>query len=189
MRGLSVSLLVWLLLVWVMLWGRITVAVVVFGLVVALGVRLLFPLPDVRSRFFAHPHRLVGLVAYLTWDVVLSGLRVVWLVLRHGSSTKGAVIAVPVLSDTEQVIVVAANLLSLAPGNFVLQIDRERLIFYVYALDVRSPAQADRVHDELLNRQLRVIKAFGTAQEIRQARAQVETTRRMHPGTTTEEVQ
>lgn len=165
-RRPQVSLLVWLVLVWLMLWGTVDTATIVFGVVVAVAVLLIYPPAHVRSRFFARPLRLLVLGGYLVVDLLLSALRLVWETFRWGRDIKAAIVAVPLLSDEDHVIASAANMLSLAPGRFVLQLDRAGGLCYVYALGVRSPAAADRVCDEFVDLQVRVIKTFGSADEL-----------------------
>ncbi|MCP3804369.1 Na+/H+ antiporter subunit E [Allokutzneria sp. A3M-2-11 16] len=156
-----ISTFVWLVVVWLMLWGSADLGLVLLGAVVAAGVLLLYPLPPVRSRVLRRPHRLVGLGLFLVADLVISGIRVAWDAARYGRKVRAAVIAVPVLSDEDYVIATAANLLSLGPGKFVLQLDRRERVFYVYALGVRSAAEVDRARADVLGLQRRVIKAFG----------------------------
>ncbi|MBK1788050.1 Na+/H+ antiporter subunit E [Prauserella cavernicola] len=178
MRRLSPSLLVWLVLVWVSLWGTLDVTTVVFGVLVALGVLVFFPLPVHRWNIFGHPLRLASLTLYVVWDLVLSAVRLAWDEFRHGSSVKAAIVAVPVLSDVDHVIASASNVLSLGPGRFVLQIDRANRIWYVYALGVRSRLACDKIHDDALDLQVRVIHAFGAPDEARTVRERAEEAKR-----------
>lgn len=166
-RMLSPLLLVWLLLVWLMLWGTVNAQTVLFGVLVGVLVLVLYPLPRVRSRFFARPLRLLVLGGYLAGDLLLSAIRLSLDLFRYGRDVKAAIVAVPLLSDMDQVIASAANMLTLAPGKFVLQIDRYGAEFYVYALGVRTVQEAARVRDDVIDLQVRVIGAFGTSDEIR----------------------
>ncbi len=144
MRRFSPLLAPWLLLVWVLLWRSVEPLVLVSGVIVTAAVLLMFPFSPVRSPLLLRPHRLLGLAAYLVWDLVSSGVRVGWDAARY------------------------ANLVSLAPGTFVLHIDRPRGCFYIYALGVYSPDVEPHVHSAM-RMQVRVAKAFGTADEIRTA--------------------
>ena len=51
------SLVIWLVIVWMLLWGTFDVATAVYGLLVALVVLVLFPLPSHRWNIFRRPHR------------------------------------------------------------------------------------------------------------------------------------
>ncbi|MFC4002429.1 Na+/H+ antiporter subunit E [Prauserella oleivorans] len=178
MKRVSPSLLIWLVLVWLLLWGTVDLSTAVFGVLVALAVLVLFPLPVHRWNIFGHPLRLLVLGGYVAVDLVLSAFRLAKDSLVRPGGVHAAIIAVPVLSDTDHVIASAANVLSLAPGNFVLQIDRPNGIWYVYALGVRTRADAHKVYDDALDLQARVIWAYGSAEEARSVRQRAEEAKR-----------
>lgn len=162
----SLALLVWLFVIWVLLWGRLSPIVVLFGVLVAVATLLLFPLPT-RSGVFARPLRLLMLVGYMVWDLLTSAVNTSWEIVRYGPKTCSAVFAVPVLAEADHVIVAAANLVSLTPDTFVLQIDRQGGIFYVYLLGARSDDDVARAYHQVVELQVRVINALGTAAEVR----------------------
>lgn len=180
-RRISWTLFVWLVLVWIMLWGGGSLSTVVFGVLLAVGVLLLYPMPQVHARTFARPLRLLGLAGYVVLDLLKSAVRVGADVLRSGVKVRAVVIAVPVLSNVDHEIAFAANVVSLTPGKFMLQIDRDRGIFYVYALGVRSVAAAVRTHNDVIDTQVRVTKVFGAGEELRDVHARAEQARRSQP--------
>lgn len=160
---------IWLTLVWVLLWGTFTPLCIVGGVVVALLVTALFPLPEALDRLPVRPLRLLGLVAFLAYDLVVSALEVSWEVLRYGSRARGAIVAVPLLSRSDRVVTVMANAVSLSPGIMVLQIDQDRGVCYVYALGPRDRAEAERARLRTLDMQRRVLAAFGSPAEVAEA--------------------
>lgn len=151
----------WLTLVWVLLWGTFTPLSVVGGVLVGVGVTALFPQPLARDRPGIRPLRVLGLVGYLAYDLVVSGAGVSWQVLRHGRGARGAILEVPLLSTSDRVVTVTANALSLSPGTMVLQTDQERGVCYVYALGPRDRAGVERVRRQVMGMQRRVLAAFG----------------------------
>ncbi|ACU96518.1 Na+/H+ antiporter subunit E [Saccharomonospora viridis] len=168
MRRYSPLLALWLLVVWLLLWRSVEPLVLVSGVVVALAILSLFPFQPVRSPLFTRPHRVLGLVLYLAWDLFSSGVRVGWDAARFGPRTKAVIVEAPILVDRDFLVATAANMISLSPGVFVLQINRPQNCFYVYVLGVRSAAVDEHVR-HALNMQMRAIKTFGTAEEIRAA--------------------
>lgn len=159
------SLVIWLVIVWMLLWGTFDVATAVYGLIVALAVLVLFPLPSHPWNIFRRPHRLVVLVVYVGIDLFSSALRFVAESVRASGKVSAAIIAVPVLSDVDHVIASAANVVSLAPGTFVLQIDRTNGIWYVYTSGVRTPEAAHNAYDDVIDMQRIVVWAFGDHEE------------------------
>lgn len=163
------ALLVWLFAVWVMLWGSLSPLVVLSGLIVAVATLLLFPLPA-KTGIFVRPLHLLRLAGFLVRDLLTAALATGWEILRYGPKVRAAVVAVPVLAETDHVIVAAASLVTLTPDTFVLQIDRQGGIFYVYMLGARSDADVDRGYRQVLELQVRVADALGSREERREVR-------------------
>ncbi|TLW90367.1 Na+/H+ antiporter subunit E [Saccharomonospora piscinae] len=165
LRRYSPLLAAWLFAVWLLLWRSVEPLVLVSGVLVTAVVLLLFPFRPVRSPLFVRPHRLLALWAYLGWDLVSSGLRVGWDAARSGPRTKAVIVEVPILVDRDFLVASAANMLSLGPGKFVLHIDRPQRCFYVYVLGPDG-AEVETHLRAAMDMQVRVVKAFGTADEI-----------------------
>ena len=164
--------IVWLTLVWVLLWGTFTPLSIVGGLVVAIGVLAAFRFPAPGPYLPVRPLRLLGLAAYLAYDTVVSGAGVSWRTLRFGRAARGAVIAVPLLTDSDRVVTVVANALTLSPGAMVLQVDHEHRLWFVYALGPRDRAGVEQARRRTLDMQRRVIAALGTPEELAAAEEQ-----------------
>ena len=160
---------VWLTVVWVLLWGTFTPASVVGGVLVALLVTALFRLPLSRERLPVRPVRLLGLIGYLAYDLVVSGAEVSWQALRYGPDARAAIIAVPLLSTSDRVVTVMANALALTPGSMALQIDPDHNVWYVYSLGSRDHEGVQRARRRTLDMQRRVLNALGTPAELAEA--------------------
>lgn len=158
--------LVWLTAVWVLLWGTFSVQSLVGGVLVGVLVIAAFPLPLIGQRLAIRPVRLLRLAGYLAYDLVVSSAKVSWETVRYGPRTTAGIVAVPLHTRSALVAAAVADAVSLAPGTFVLQIDRRRGMCYVYALGVRRPDDADRIRRDVLALQRRVITAVGSRAEI-----------------------
>lgn len=159
-----------LTLVWVALWGVLSVKIVLGGVVVALAVTLLFPTP-LLERLPVRPLAVLRLVGFLLVDLVLSGFVVGWEILRYGPRARSGVVAVPMLTRSGRVATMIAGALALTPGSFVLQLDRRRGVWYVYTLGLAGPEDAPRVRAQVLLLQQRVVAAFGHPDELALCRA------------------
>jgi multicomponent Na+:H+ antiporter subunit E len=162
--------IVWLTVVWVLLWGTFTPLSIVGGVVVGVAVIAVFRFPAPGDRLPFRPLPLLGLLGYLAYDMVVSGVGVSWQTLRYGPAARGAVLAVPLLSRSDRVVAVIANSLSLSPGAMALQIDQEHGLWFVYALGPRDRAGVERTRRRTLDMQRRVIAALGTPDELAAAR-------------------
>jgi multicomponent Na+:H+ antiporter subunit E len=164
---------VWLTVVWVLLWGTFTPQSVLGGVVVAVIVTALFPMPRLPDRLSVRPLRVLGLAAFLLYDLAASSVEVAWQILSRGTDARGAIVAVPLLTTSNRVITIMANAVSLSPGAMALQIDQENRVWYVYALGPRDRAGAERARLRTLDMQRRVLAAFGTAEELAEARRRI----------------
>ncbi|OII69703.1 hypothetical protein BJP39_16520 [Streptomyces sp. CC77] len=172
-RGLArhAPTLGWLWLLWVVLWGSLSVPVVLSGLAVACAVTLAFPLPAVRARAAWRPLRFLGLTAHLVADVLLSAAAVGWEAVRHGGRTTAAIVEVPVRADTDLLVTAVAQLTTLTPGTLVLEIDRRGGLLYVHALGVRDRDGADRRRADTLGVDHRVMAALAARPDPEQPAA------------------
>lgn len=161
----------WLVAVWLLLWGTYDVGTVVFGVLVALLVMWIFPAPPIATDIRLRPLGAGYLVLLLAWDLVASTARVAWQAVRHRGRARAAIVAVPLVTDSDHLMAMVANAVSLAPGKFVMQIDRVNRVCYVYELGVAA-AGVDAVRRDVLGWERRVVRAVGTA-------AQVESVERM----------
>lgn len=160
LRPARIAHLVWLTAVWVLLWGAVNPRTVLGGVAVAVLVTATFPLPPMAGRLAVRPLRLLWLAGYLAVELVVSGVQISWETLRHGRRATAGIVEVPLLTGSDQVIAAVANAVSLAPGQFVLQLDCRRRVCYVYALGVRGPADVARVRRQVLALQRRVVAAL-----------------------------
>lgn len=175
--------IVWLTLVWVLLWGTFTPLTVVGGVLAAVLVTGLFRLPPAPDRLPFRPLRLLGLAGYLVYDLVVSAGEVSWQTLRRGPDSRGAIVAVPLLSASDRVVIVVANAFTLSPGTMGLQIDRDHAVWYVYALGPRDRAGVERARRRAMDMQRRVLVALGSPAEIAEAERQLAEVARRTGGT------
>lgn len=166
LRAAQLWQLSWLTVVWVLLWGTLSVQTVLGGVLVAVLVTVALPLPPVAGHLTMRPLRLLRLAGYLAVELVVSAVQISWETLRYGPRATAGIVGVPLLTESDYVIAALANAVSLTPGEFVLQIDRRRGVCYVYSLGVRTPAEAERVRRQVLVLQHRVIAALGSPDEV-----------------------
>lgn len=156
-------LLAWLTVVWVALWGSLTVANVLGGVLVAAVLLLLLPLPDVPSEGGVRPVALVRLGLVFFWELVKASFTVVWQVLQPRAQLRQAVIAVPVVGLTDRLLTLLANIISLTPGTLALEVDRPRSTLYVHVLNIGdSPGAADSVRASIVRLERLAILALGS---------------------------
>jgi multicomponent Na+:H+ antiporter subunit E len=160
-RSLQLPMLVWLTVVWVALWGDISVLTVVGGFLVATIGCLVFPLPplrlDVRIRLLS----LLWLVVRFAADVVVSSFQVAWVVLRPSRPLRNAVVEVNLRTPSDFVLTVVAEMTCLIPGSLVVEARRSTHTLFLHVLDIGDRAGAERFRTSVLAQEARVVRALG----------------------------
>ena len=134
------SAVLWLAAVWVALWGSVTPANVLGGLL--LGAAVVRLLPGERpSRGALSPVGLLRFAAVFADALVRSSAAVARQVLRPHGSLHPGVIAVAVPGTDDRLLTLLGNSISLTPGTLTLEVDRGRRLLHVHVLDVGPDAR------------------------------------------------
>ncbi|UBU17468.1 Na+/H+ antiporter subunit E [Nonomuraea gerenzanensis] len=160
-RRVPLPLVAWLALVWVTLWGDLTVGNVLGGLLTGLVVTWLLPLPILDPGIRVHPVALARLLLWIAWNMVLSTARVVlWVALPGPPPTR--IVRVRLRTSSESMTVLLMIALSTVPGSLVVEAYRQELVVHVLGLtgDVTGTVRADVAELES-----RIVRAFGTRRD------------------------
>jgi multicomponent Na+:H+ antiporter subunit E len=160
-RVLQIPVLIWLTVVWVALWGDLSTANVLSGLAVAVVVCLVFPLPPLRMGLRVRPIWLGWLVVRFLGDVVAASAQVAWVTLRFHRPPRNAVIEVDLRTDSDFVLTVVAEMVSLVPGSLVVEARRSTHTLFLHVLDAGDMAGVERMRTQVLALERRVVLAFG----------------------------
>jgi multicomponent Na+:H+ antiporter subunit E len=159
-------LLAWLVLVWILLWGTWSWANVLSGVTVALVVMLVLPLPPVVGGTRVRPLPLLLYIGHFLVDLVVSGAQVAWRAIGPGGVQQGAIVRVQLRADSDLLLTVVAETLSLVPGSLVLDLDRDARLIAVHLLHVDDLADVEQQKADVLATEERIVRAFGTADDI-----------------------
>ena len=162
----QVPLLVALVLVWNLLWGTWSWANLLSGIVVAIGVTWLLPLPPVTGGAGFHPAAVSRYLGRFLTDLATSSAQVAWAALRPRGLERGAIIVVPLRTDSDLLLTMITESLCLVPGSIVIDLDREERTLGLHLLSVPDLAAVERQRAEVLATEERVVRAFGSAADI-----------------------
>jgi multicomponent Na+:H+ antiporter subunit E len=162
----QLPLLLWLVLVWILLWGTWSWANLLSGVVVALVVTSVLPLPPVVGGVRVHGARLLGLIGYFVVDLVVSAAQVAWLTIRPGGPLRSAIIRVPMRADSDLLLTIVAETVTLVPGSIVIDLDREAKELVLHVLHVEDEADVERRRSSVLAQEERVVRALGSDDDI-----------------------
>ncbi|GAA3619550.1 Na+/H+ antiporter subunit E [Nonomuraea rosea] len=156
-RPVPLPLVAWLALVWVTLWGDLTIGNVLGGLVAGLVVAWSLPLPVLDPGIRIRPVALVRFLLWFGWDLVLSTVRVVVWVVRPGVPPT-QIIRVRLRTSSESMTVMIMIALSTVPGSLVVEKDEEELVLHILGI----PGDAtEAVRADVAGLESRIVAAFG----------------------------
>ena len=167
----QVPFLVWLVALWMLLWGQFTVLAFVTGLIVAIFVTRVFRLPTVDLGGRINPwHSFTFLVRFL-WAVVMGSLSVTMQVWNFRRQPGAAIMGVPLRYADDIIMTHVSVTASLIPGSLVIENDRVRRIIYLHVIGADSPEDVDRMREEVLEWERRIVRAVGSPSQFRALKA------------------
>ncbi|MGV0713956.1 Na+/H+ antiporter subunit E [Mycolicibacterium sp. XJ662] len=155
---LRLSVLAGLTLVWMLLWGSVSVANFLGGLAVALVITLLLPLPVVPVEGKLHPLSLLRLVTQMAYWLVKSSIEVAWLSVKPGPPLVSSVLRAQFALKSDLVLAMAVNLINLTPGTIALEVDQARRVVYVHVLNAHTERAVHDFHAQMATLE-RMLKA------------------------------
>lgn len=162
----EVPLVAGLTVLWALLWGSWTPLTLLCGLVVALLVTQLLPLPPVPlSGRFSVPHALWFLVVWSGF-VVAASFRVAWVAFRPRGVRRSSIVLVQLHTTSEMTFTLATLAISLVPGSYVADVDLRRRRVLLHVLDTERREQVDAERRTALRIEAMVIRALGSGQDV-----------------------
>jgi multicomponent Na+:H+ antiporter subunit E len=151
-----------LVIVWVLLWGSLTWLTVAGGVLVALVVTAVFPLPPITFDGRIRPGAVLTFAGFFLRDLVVASAQIAWLAVRAGGPPRSAVIAVPLRVPSDLILTLTAEALSLIPGSLIVEADRSTGTLYVHVIGVRSMDDVERARRSVVDVETRIVRAIGS---------------------------
>lgn len=145
------------IVVWVALWGEISVANVLWGAVIGVALLFIVPLPRPGHRVGFRPVAVLRFAGYFAWALVRASAFVAWEVITPGSRVNEGIVAAPLRTRTPGLITLIASSISLTPGTLTVEIRREPPTLYVHILHLRT---IDEAREEIRHLEDLVLAAF-----------------------------
>jgi multicomponent Na+:H+ antiporter subunit E len=162
---------VWLIALWMLLWGQFTWLAFLTGLAAAVIVTRIFRLPPVElsgrvNLWWGFVFVLEFLVA-----VVQGSLTVAWHVLDFRRQPGVAIIGVQLRTDDDLIMTHTAVTASLIPGSLIVETDRDRRILYLHVIGVRDDADVEKQRAKVRSWEARIVRAVGSRAQLHLIRA------------------
>lgn len=146
-----------LVVVWLALWGDLSVANAASGLVVAGAIVLTFETWR-QGGVVVRPLRAARFGITFLYLLVKSSLSVALTVVAPKRRVHAGIVAVPLEGCTDAVATLLANAISLTPGTLTLEVRRAPLTLFVHALDARD---VDAIRADVRHLEVLAVRAFG----------------------------
>jgi len=161
LRAVQPLVIAWLTVVWVALWGNLKPVTIGSGVAVAIVVCLVFPLPRLQMHLHVRPLWLGWLTVHFLADLVAASAQVVWTTLQFTRQPRNAVIEVDLRTNSDFVLTVVAEMVSLVPGSLVVEARRSTHTLFLHVLDAKDLSGVDRMRAQVHALERRVVLAFG----------------------------
>ncbi|HYI96823.1 MAG TPA: Na+/H+ antiporter subunit E [Bryobacteraceae bacterium] len=144
-----------LALAWAALNGQFTLASLITGAV--LGRIVLIALAKggvLPSAEVGRIERVISLLGYLIWQIVVANLRVARDVISLQPRMRPGVIRLPLEVSTDEEIMLLAAMINITPGSVALDVSDDRRAMFVHVLDMNTPDEARREIKEGFERRI-----------------------------------
>ncbi|NLF06212.1 MAG: Na+/H+ antiporter subunit E [Actinomycetales bacterium] len=155
--------------VWILLWGDVSWANLLGGLAVGILVTILLPLPPIDFHGRIRPGALLYMLGHFVWDLAVASVHVAALALNFRRKPRGAVVGVQLRNHSDLYLTITAELSTLTPGSLVVEAHRLTGMLYLHVLDIDSYGGAQKVREDTLALEERVLRAFASDAELLEA--------------------
>ncbi|MFB8146197.1 Na+/H+ antiporter subunit E [Microbacterium sp. NPDC056003] len=161
----------WLIALWMLLWGQFTWVAFLTGLIAAIFVTRIFRLPPVElSGRVNVGYGAIFVLAFLA-ALVRGSLTVAAQVLDFRQQPGTAIIAVPMITDDDLIMTHTGVTASLIPGSLIVETDRDRRILYLHVIGVRNARDVERQRASVQTWERRIVMAVGSRAQVAAVRA------------------
>jgi multicomponent Na+:H+ antiporter subunit E len=147
----------WLVVAWVLLWGRLSWANVLSGVAVVAVLLVVVPIGGTR-RAVVHPVALARLAGHFLVQLVRANVTLARTILAPRDRLRTGVVAVPLDDVSDGVLAVVVHLTALTPGTLTVEIERDPTVLYIHVTALRDREDVVR---ELRTTQRLAVAAFG----------------------------
>ncbi|GAB3496315.1 Na+/H+ antiporter subunit E [Nocardiopsis coralliicola] len=157
---------IWLTLMWAILWGDFSPGTLVAGAFVSAGCYAAAKLPHLPVRLHFRPLRVVRLILFVAVDLLQSSVHMAYHTLRRPKQVRGAIVAVPLRTDSDLLMALVSAGLSLVTGSQTIELDREAGVIYVHGIPIHDESDVPKLRRSVMRTEEMYVRAFGTQQDI-----------------------
>lgn len=154
---------VWLTAMWVLLWGDLSPANVLGGMVAALTLLLVFPAKRRLPEHWLRPGAALWFLAYFLYKLIEANVVLAWEIITPRNRIREGIVELPVTACSPGLVTLIANTISLTPGTLTVEVDRDGGHLFIHVLHLRD---VEAVRHDLLRFEQLALRAFGSPEAI-----------------------
>lgn len=162
-------MLLWMTVLWVLLWGDLTLANVLAGLGVGVLLLLLAPMPAVGYGGRVSLPGVVWLLSRFILDVLLASVEVSKMALHPSRLPEGGVIRIRLRSESDLILTLTGVFTSLVPGSIIVEAHRLTGTLYVHVLDLPTSGGVEAFRQQVLIQERRLLYALASQEDLARA--------------------
>ena len=128
--------------VWLFLSAELNSKNFIFGFVVCYFVLWVAFRKSANSTYFQRGPAMLTLTIFFIKEVVLSGFEVAWDVVFSGKDIQPGIISIKTEVTSDLELVSLSGLITLTPGNLVLEYEEEKKLLYVHLINANKEEDA-----------------------------------------------
>lgn len=167
----QLPLLLVLVVLWMLLWGSLTLLTFLTGVLVAIVVTRVFYLPPVELSGRFNPLWFVAFLARFAFELVKASFLVAWQAVSPRGPGRSSVIGVQLLTRSDFIMTVTAIAISLIPGSIVVEVDRAGGVLYLHVLGALDESAIDKARNDVLAIEVLLVRALGSRDDLRSLRS------------------
>lgn len=165
-RHLPLRAIVPMVLMWLLLWAGYSPVTVLGGVLCALVVLYVFPLPSLGFEAKLRPWHATVCLSRFVYDLVTASFQIAWWGLRPGPPPLSAIVELRLKSDSMLILTLTAEALSLVPGSVVVEASQTEHTLYLHFFGINSAEDLHRTREAAFAQELRIVKAIGSDAEL-----------------------
>lgn len=154
---------------WCLLWGGVDLKNVLGGVVAALLVFVLFPMPPMGHELTLRPLRFTYFVLRFLVDVCVSAIELSWYAIRPQPVPPSSVVAVKMASHSDFFLTFTGVLCSLIPGSVVIEAQRATGMLYLHTFAAGTAEEVENARRIVLAQEKRLLWAIGRRELLEEA--------------------
>ncbi|WP_167046218.1 Na+/H+ antiporter subunit E [Salinibacterium sp. ZJ454] len=163
-------LLAVLVVLWMLLWGELSILNLVIGIAFAFAVTRVYYLPPVELSGRFNVFWFSVFIGRFLGSVAVASFSVAFLAVDVRSKPTSAIVGVQLRTRSDLITTLVSIVISLIPGSLVVETDRSRSIVYLHVLNTRSMADVKAMRRQVLRIEASIVKALGSVDDIRRTR-------------------